>query len=251
MKYDNYKIENLIFASNEVANWSIEEKREFLESCPENEHLSEAIEEAKRFREADENGEIKRTQYGDYNATSVKSWLSKNDLDYVRYGSRGSWDDKKYAITYADGKEQSLYSPYLVDSFINYYSDNSDRVIEKRFDDLATYYRNREKAHADAITRKMYKIEHADDISASERLKALLCDFSLDVTANGKHWEISDYFRWNEYRVLKRWDNGADLTAKDVNRIESTLKEVESEIAQIIEKHSDVLSMIARVCDVR
>lgn len=58
MKYDNYKIENLFFASNEVANWSIEEKREFLETCPENEHLSEAIEEVKRFREADKNGEI-------------------------------------------------------------------------------------------------------------------------------------------------------------------------------------------------
>lgn len=251
MNYANYDINSLLFMSGEADKWTVEQKREFLETCPENEHLLEAIEEAKRFREADKNGELKRTQYGDFNATSVKSWLSKNDLNYIRYGSRGSWDDIKFAITYADGKKQALNSPYSVDSFINYYSDNSDRIIEKRFDDLANYYRNREKAHADAITRKMYKIEHADDISASEHLEALLCDFSLDVRVNNKQWSISEYLRWNEHRVAKRWDNGADLSAKDIHRIESTLKEVESEIAQIIEKHSDVLSMIARVCDVR
>ena len=41
MKYADYKIENLVFMKG-TDGWSIEEKKEFLETCPENEGPSKS-----------------------------------------------------------------------------------------------------------------------------------------------------------------------------------------------------------------
>ena len=137
MKYADYRIEDLVFLKKETEKWNINEKREFLETCPENKTLADTIRQLKDLKTAIECGEVKTSRYSEINKNSMKAYLNRHDtnIHYGRPYRHYYGDDSKDFYILADGSYSTITYKSSVDSIIEKY-ENDDH-IEHRFNILS------------------------------------------------------------------------------------------------------------------
>ena len=170
MKYEDYKKENLIFIKKD--NWTKEEMKEFLDTCPENIHLTEILDELKKLSEAIDNGEVKKCRYSGLNKSSLKAYIKKNGT-YLRYGKTGRYtSDNNYAYVMIDGDPKYITSKYDPTDIINTYKDGGN--IEYRFRILSNKYSTAEQAWANEIERENYRAVNKERIKANDRLNSVI-----------------------------------------------------------------------------
>lgn len=182
MTYENYKIENLTFMKG-VDGWSFAEKKEFLETCPENKTLAETIRQLKDLKTAIECGEVKTSRYKEINKNSMKAYLNRHDtnIHYGRPYRRFYCDDSKDFYITADGANSTIIYASSVDSLIERYE--SDDHIEHRFNTLANAYAEKERAFAKKIETDSYNAVNADRIAANKKLDKVLDALRIEIPA--------------------------------------------------------------------
>ena len=102
MRYEDYKVEDMVFTNKE--DWTEEEKKEFLDTCPEGKDTPEKIEALYALLDAIDNGEVKLNQYKDINKNSVAAYGKRHGN--VVYLSTMRYSTRKALCIKADGKER-------------------------------------------------------------------------------------------------------------------------------------------------
>lgn len=248
MNYTNYDINSLVFMSGEADKWTVEQKREFLDTCPENRNFLARVEEVRKLQTAINDGVVKVGKMSSVNASSFKAWKSRNNVQYIFYGKMRDYYDGNGVYVYVDGEAVSVDTPWAIEQFFKRYVDpQNDKATLKRFEELAYIYRCAEKRHANDLKKRLYKIEHADAIEKSKGIMDFLRSFSVEVVVDGNLWEISNGLRYGNYGTIKSYRTGEELTPAELDAVNNALVEVNKEIAQIIAEHSVFLSHITQV----
>lgn len=182
MKYADYKKENLVFLKKETDTWNANEKREFLETCPENAGLEDTIGQLKELLQAIKDGVVKENRYGEINKNSLKAYLNRNDTNimYGRPYRHYSWgNDSKDFYFKVDGSYELISRTYTIDSLIQKYDGGGD--IERRFNHIAEYYYKTEETWSKNIENERYTATNADQITANKKLLKALDSLRIEI----------------------------------------------------------------------
>ena len=252
MTYNEYKIENLTFLKG-TKDWTIEEKREFLETCPENKGLDKTLEDLKELKKALEEGLVKQREYHAINKNSLKAYLAKRDAN-IKYGR--PWhsylfsDDKDFYI-HLDGSYKCITHTYDVESLIKYIE--SDENTNSRFETLASTYSKKENDWSKGIEENRYRATHAEQIAANKKLDSIMS--GLIVTAavgfeNGHFGRqeckfltmrpTSDYW-YHHSNYGEILVNNAPLTEAQATELTDMLMEMSKKVADIINEYKPVI----------
>lgn len=248
MKYADYKIENLVFMKG-TDGWSIEEKKEFLDTCPENEGLSKTIEDLKELNTAIIDGVVKRNTYGEINKNSLKAYINKHDVN-ILYGKPNRryyyLDDGKDFYILADGSYATISRGWDVTNLIEKYTE--DKYIETRFDTLARSYEEKEDKWSKNVESDRYKATHGDQIKANKKLDKLMDSLRIEVpvgletdtwgytTCKTSKLSIGDYwFSHNEYGEITI--NKTPFTEDQAVELTEVVMEMSQKISAIIDEY--------------
>ena len=250
MKYENYKIENLIFLKKETEKWGETEKREFLESCPENESLPTIIEQLKVLKQALEDEAVKANQYGTINKNSLKAYVKKHDLKFC-YGQPNHYYYSSSCCFYfnVDGHYEPVGYVWQIQGYIDKYNGGGN--IEKRFEYLSNYYLEKETRFAKKIETDSYKATHAEQIFANNKLDRVLDDLRITVpiaveTDEYNHIDVkSDCMPYsscyhNEYGEILV--NKTPLTEKQATDLMNTIFEMSARISEIMGEYKETIN---------
>lgn len=256
MKYETYKIENLVFMKG-TDNWSIDEKKEFLETCPENSELAKTIEGLKELKTALDDGVVKTNTYGEINKNSLKAYINRHDT-YILYGKPNRRyfysDDSKDFYILADGSYNLISRGWDIDSLIEKYTD--DKYIEKRFDTLAHAYTEKEDKWSKQVESDRYKATHTEQIAANKKLDLVLDSLHVEVPVTFKENEwgrmeclktqlrmTSDYwYSHNEYGEILV--NKTPLTEKQATELTDMIMEMSEKISAIVNEYKANIDQI-------
>ena len=253
MKYADYKKEDLVFVTKK--NWTKKEMQEFLDTCPENEHLDDVLKELEKLSEAINNGEIKRNKWGELNKNSLKAY-AKN-TSYIHYGktSTGYWstisDNDAYVMI--DGDAKRITSWYDPKNLIDRCKDKNN--IERRFKELSYKYEKAEQSWAKNIESKNYSAINEERIDANNKLDSILGYLNICVPnycedqsydygdgrryisyrTNGKYLRGSDYTWHNSYGELLV--NNVPLSTSKANELFDMTMEMSQKIKEIIDEY--------------
>lgn len=255
MKYENYKIESLIFMKG-TDEWTIDEKREFLETCPENADLPRLINEMRNLLTAIDDEVVKTNTYGEINKNSLKSYATKNNT-MILYGSpwrRYSYSDSKDFYVCFDGSYSTFSRRYQVESIIEKLTD--DKYIESRFNTLARAYAEKEDKWSKSVESDRYKATHSEQIKANRRLDAVLGQFNVlvptaiekrDTAFDGERFECKTaglrlYSSHNEYGEIMV--NKAPLTQDQAENLTKMFMEMSTKIANIMNEYREDIDRV-------
>ena len=255
MKYADYKKEDLIFVKKD--NWTKEEMKEFLDTCPENIHLTEILDELKKLSEAIDNGEVKKCRYSGLNKSSLKAYIKKNGT-YLSYGKPSRCfsysSDDNYAYVMIDGDPKYITSKYDPIDIINTYKDGGN--IEHRFRILSNKYSKAERLWADSIERENYSAVNKERIKANSKLNSVIR--SLDVSVpnlcedNCYDYDNGGYYvhystgtvgfkgydyGWNRNQYGEILVNNIPLSTNKANEIYDMTMEMSQKIKEIINEY--------------
>lgn len=247
MNYADYKMENLVFLKGEADNWTEDEKREFLDTCPESKNLEQIIEELRDIKTALDQDVIKKSQYGDINKSSFKAYLKKHDthIEYGRPNRRYFYsDDSKDFFVRIDGSYRHLNSTYQVCDFIAVYDDGGN--IEKRFSCITEEYRKKESEWAKKIENERYNALNKARIDANRKLYAVLSELSIDIPVDvTKKDYCDDYYcqkkRFRSYDMPFYHNSYGEVTVNDKPLSEEKATELYNAIIEMSEKIKDVV----------
>ena len=252
MKYENYNIEDLVFLKKETEKWSINEKREFLETCPENSKLKDTLEQLKEIKQALEDGTIKQNRYHEINKNSMKAFLAIRDTNilYGQPSSRYYYTDSKDFYFMADGDYEYISRSYSIDSLIEKYT--SEEHLEHRFDALSRKYYNGEKNWAKRIEEESYTALHADRIEANKKLDSVLHAFRIELPASvqtsawgnisceTKRMFMQDFpYSHNNYGEITV--NNAPFSEGQATELMNIILEMSARISDIIDEYKGVV----------
>lgn len=259
MKYADYKIENLVFMKG-TDGWSIEEKKEFLESCPENADLKNTIEDLKQLNEAIIDGIVKRNTYGEINKSSIKAYINKHETN-IRYGRPSSRhyfysDDSKDIYVYVDGSYSLINRGWEVNSLIEKLTD--DKYIEKRFDTLARVYAEKENKWSKQVEDDRYTATHTEQIAANKKLDLLMDALDIQIPTGFKEGHFGrleckkaqlrrgDYwYSHNDYGEIMV--NKVPLTEKQATELTDMILEMSGKIVEIMDEYrADINKMMGK-----
>lgn len=212
MKYADYRKEDLVFIKKE--DWTREEMKEFIDTCPENEHLAEVLEELKGLSEAIDAGEIKRNKWGELNKNSLRAY-AKN-TSYIHYGKTGSgyWrcvsDNDAYVMIDGDYRRITYRNDpqYIIDR----YKDGGN--IEQRFKELSYKYKNAEELWVKRIEKENYSAINKERIKANNRLDAILnrLDICIPNSCVDDCYDYGDGNYYVNYKANSTYLRGSDYT---------------------------------------
>ena len=247
MKYENYKIENLVFM-NGTDGWSMDEKKEFLETCPENGGLQKTLEDLKALKTALEEEIVKCNKYGEINKNSLKAYLTRHDTN-IMYGS--PWrryyasSDKDFYFN-VDGSYQIISRGWQIEDFIEKYTD--DGRISERFDTISRIYSEKENKWAKDIETNRYKATHGEQIAANKKLDLLLDSLDIIIPVGFQEGSFGrleckkaqlrrgDYWLpCNEYGEILI--NKTPFTEDQANELTDTILEMSKKIAAIVDEY--------------
>lgn len=251
MKYADYKREDLIFLKKTTDRWTINEKKEFLDSCPENEGLAETIEQLKALAQALEDGEVKCNRYGEINKSSMKAYLNRHDTN-IRYGkaNRYYYGDSKDFYFNVDGVNQTFNYKSNITDHIKKYGEESD--IERRFERLANEYASREKHFAEQIEQESYKAINADRIAANKKLDKVLDHLRIEIPAsvetdkygyvNALSRSMMNYdFKYSHNNYGEILVNNRPLSEDRATELMNTILEMSAKISDIMDEYRDTI----------
>ena len=251
MKYADYRIENLTFMKG-VDGWSFAEKKEFLETCPENKTLAETIRQLKDLKTAIERGEVKTSRYNEINKNSMKAYLNRHDtnIHYGRPYRHFYCDDSKDFYILADGSYATFTYKSSVDSIIERY-ENDDH-IEHRFSILANAYAEKERAFAKKIETDRYNAENSDRIAANKKLDKVLDALRIEIPAS----VTVDKFGYigvekTELKPCNYWYSHSNygeilvdnlpLSKKQAEYLTATVMEMADKVATIMDEYRETI----------
>lgn len=190
MKYEEYKVENLTFSTKE--DWTEEEKKEFLDTCPEGKDTPEKIEVLYALLEAIKNGEVKVNQYREINKNSGAAYGKRNGN--VIYLSTMRYSDCKSLYINVDGEQQAIDSVWRIETLIKALQD-----VNYRFKVVTELYKNREAQYKKKHEKEMYEEVNRERIIANRIAYAWLDSLRLEIPTEVKE---RDYWR-SEQGILE------------------------------------------------
>ena len=183
MKYEDYKVENLTFLTKE--DWTEEEKKEFLDTCPEGKDTPEKIEALYALLDAIDNGEVKVNQYKEINKNSGAAYGKRNSniihLSTMRYSTH------KALCINVDGEEKKIDCVWRIETLIKDLQD-----INYRFKVVTELYKNREAQYKKKHEKEMYEEVNRERIIANRIAYAWLDNIRAEVPVEVKE---RDYWR--------------------------------------------------------
>lgn len=243
MKYEDYKVENLVFLKGEADKWTEGEKREFLDTCPESRHLEQTIEELKDIKAAIEQDVIKKNQFGDLNKSSMKAYLNKHDtnIQYGRPNRRFSYsDDSKDFFFRIDGSYCRLNKAWSVTDCIEKYENGGN--IAMRFQKVANEYREKESKWSENIEKERYRAINKDRIDANLKLYAVLSEIAIDLPKSVEKREWGD-----DYRCIKESLRSYDMPFSHNSYGEVTVQNRPLYEDQATELYNAIMEMSSKI----
>ena len=252
MKYADYRIEDLVFLKKETEKWNINEKREFLETCPENAGLVDTITQLKEVRQAIKDGVIKVNRYHEINKNSMKSYLARHKTA-IKYGQPEGhyyYSDSKDFYINLDGTHHLINRDYDMSNIIEYFEDDSR--IEHRFNIINSYYYKRETNWSKNIEEKRYNAVNADQIRANKELDKVLDALRVEIPTevNVDKWgygscekaKLMGYdFPYSHNNYGEILVNNKPLTENQATELMNTIFEMSSKINDIINEYKDTI----------
>lgn len=245
MRYEDYKVENLTFSTKE--DWTEEEKKEFLDTCPEGRDTPEKIEVLYSLLDAIDNGEIKVNQYRDINKNSGAAYGKRNGN--VVYLSTMRYSTHKTLCIKVDGEEKEIDSVWRIETLIKDLQD-----INYRFKRIAMIYENEEAQYKKKHEKEMYEKANRERIVANRIAYAWLDSLRLEIPTEVKE---RDYWRSEqgipEFVAESKNFRGYDFISKSnygelkfYNKVVS--KEDAEYIAKVIERATWDLLPVMNKC---
>ncbi len=248
MKYEDYRVEDLVFLTREEEHWTEEEKREVLNTFPESCETEQIREALNQVLKAIEDGTIKCNNYNYINKQSAKAYANRHD--YLRYGSTKShWystDNHFYVVI--DGTYKTLNREWDVKRVIEYLDD-----VDIRFTNVIRKYREAEERYKKETEEKNYEEINKDRINANRLADAYLDKFKIEIPAkiNAEKYRDEDLTRYYvDTKRISGWDftyhndygeilwNGTPITTEDAEKIVEIMKEATRKAELIIDRVS-------------
>lgn len=229
MKYEDYKVENLIFLTKE--DWTEEEKKEFLDTCPEGKDTPKKIEALYYLLDAIDNGEVKVNQYHDINKNSAAAYGKRHGN--VIYLSMMRYSNCKSLYINVDGEEQEINSVWRIQMLIKDLQN-----INYRFKVVTELYKNRETQYKKKHEKEMYEETNRERIIANRIADAWLDSLRLEIPTEVKE---RDYWRSEqgipEFEANTKNFRGYDFISKsNYGELKFYNKVVSKEDAEYISK---------------
>lgn len=180
MKYEDYKIEDLVFLTKK--DWTEEEMKEVLDTFPESNQTEQIREALNNVIEAIDNEIIKTNRWGEINKQSARAYANKHD--HIMY-SNSSWNKGLYI--YIDGDKH--YMPYESDAkrIIKYLDD-----INKRFDCICYRYIESETRYKREKETNEYEVTNRERIIANRIADCYLNKFEIRILESFQNYRCSD-----------------------------------------------------------
>lgn len=183
MRYEDYIVEDMVFTNKE--DWTEEEKREFLDTCPEGKGIEEKVEILNGLLEAIESGELKMSGWNEIKLNSAAAYAKRhNNCISI---SRMSYSDTKAVCIQVDGENEYLKNQWDITRLIKNLSD-----IEKRFEKIKRKYLERETIYKKKHEKEIYEETNKERIIASRIAYAWLDSLRLEIPTEVKE---RDYWR--------------------------------------------------------
>lgn len=241
MRYEDYKVEDMVFTTKE--DWTEEEMREFLDTCPECKGNAASVAALNELLEAIENNGIKLNAYHEINRGSAKAYVKKHTGIY--YGYCGCYrGDNMYVII--DGEKREINTSWNVKDLLKDINN-----IQWRFNRLAHKYKAQEEKYVTEKETTEYKKVNKDQIIASRMADEWLADFKLEVPVNvyERTWIRDDLPKYeSEMKKFNGWDfrfhNKYDeltfynepITKEEAEKIISVIQEASRKVSLIIDR---------------
>ena len=241
MRYEDYKVEDMVFTTKE--NWTEDEMREFLNTCPECRDNEETIKALNNLSNAIRSGIVKVNMYGNINKTSAKAY-ARNHL-HIYYGEQ-RYGEGSCLYVWLDGAKYTIRNTWTINDLLNYVED-----VNRRFSYITDQYKKKEKTYITKKKNTEYTEENKSQILASRKALAWLNNMRLEVPssiqvddwydsklpeyrAETKNFYGSNY-RWrNEYGELTFFDH--PITEEEANHLSEVLAEASRKVSLIIDR---------------
>lgn len=250
MKYEDYRVEDLVFLTREEEDWTEEEKREVIATFPESCKTEEIRIELMSLKKAVEDGVVKKSGYYKFNKNSARSYANRHD--YIYYGDPAyryysSYDKNKMYIS-IDGTYVTIDDTYDIERALNYLDD-----IDKRFVWIVRKYKETEKRYKTKNETKIYEETNKDRINANRLADAYLDKFKIEIPVkiNAEKYRDEDLIRYYvDTKRISGWDftyhndygeilwNGTPITTEDAEKIVAIMKEATRKAELIIDRVS-------------
>ncbi len=244
MKYENYKIEDMTFNTKE--DWTEEEMREFLETCPEGKETEKTIATLEQLIKDIEYGLLKTNAYGKIIGTSGKAYANKHD--YIEYGITSRWAETQCVYVYVDGEKRSIRDSWDAKRCIEHLKD-----VPSRFKyPIQRKYKETEQKWKEQNEDTIYKAENRDRILASRIANAWMEEFRVQIPTSIKKNEWNRDEEFPEYKpvtkILRGWDYtntnkygelkffNTPITEEDAKRLTEACQEASRKIELAMDK---------------
>ena len=247
MNYADYKKENLVFLKGEADKWSVDEKKGFLDTCPESKNLEQIVEELKDIKTALDRDVIKKNKWDDINKSSMKAYLNKHDT-HIKYGRPNRHyfysDDSKDFFFRIDGSYRLINKYWEVTKCIERYENGGD--IKERFNSISDVYREEESSWSKNIEKERYTALNKSQIDANRKLYSVLSELSIDIPIGvTKKDYLDDYYcrkeHFRSYDMPFYHNSYGEVTINDKPLSEEKATELYNAIIEMSAKIKDVV----------
>ena len=245
MKYEDYRVEDQVFTNK--ADWTEEEMKEFLDTCPESIGNEITLKALQQLLEDIENGTVKMDCFGtSINRNSGKAYAKKHDGIY--YGNASRWRDENELYVLVDGYKETISNDWRIRTIINKLNDVSDR-----FTILSSKYKEQEEKYRVEQETKNYTETNKSRIITSKRAYEWLddCNIEMPIRVFEDDWklnrdDIPDFrnetrrFRGYDYRDHNKYGElcffNQPITEDEANHIIEVMQEASRKIGLILDR---------------
>ena len=237
MRYEDYNMRDMVFNTKE--DWTDEEKREFLDTCPEGKDNEKKKAVLEQMLVDIENNVLKLTKHKEIHFKSAESYAKGNA--YLSMRSRRYCSTKNLCIM-IDGIDRYIERDYHIQILLEQMDNMTDR-----FENITRIYKEKEEKYRKENEEKQYEKENEERITTSVLAECWLNNVRLEVPTTIKIdslWNRVDYVaqnisfreytRTNKYHELTFYD--IPITKEDAEHIIKVMKEVSTEVSKIIER---------------
>jgi hypothetical protein len=257
MRYENYKVEELVFLKGIYKDWTDEEKREFLDTCPESnrEDTDQTVKDLERLLTAIESEEVKTNYYNELNKNSMKAYIKKHVTNF-HYG-RPQYLSENVAYLRIDGERKTLRYKSSVTGLINDYKNGGN--LRNRFEKISELYKNREKEFAEKIERESYTALNAERITANKKAYALIECLQMyypagikkgytEYFAESVNYKIGYAHRFSRNNYGEILKSGFPLTEQQAENLSQNILDMSEKIKAIIDEYDPIFENILGKC---
>jgi len=241
MRYEDYNMGDMVFNTKE--DWTDEEKKEFLDTCPEGKDNEKKKAVLEQMLIDIENNVLKLTKYKEIHFKSAESYAKGNE--YLSMRSRRYCKTKNLCIM-IDGIDRYIERDYHIKQLLELMDNLTDR-----FENITRIYKEKEEEYRKENEEKQYEKTNAERIEISSLAAQWLNNMRISVPdkieKDDSLWRVAGYYNtynveFNGYNYC--WKNkygelefgNTPVTKEDAEYIVALMKESSAEIVKIINK---------------